>query len=366
MKCSINRERFTQAVTRVEKITGKNLSLQILKNILIIADKNKITLRSTNLDIGIEVSISCKVEKKGIVAIPGDVIYAFLTNSNTIDTIELENIGGTLKVKAGKSSASIKTVPHEDFPNLPKVEDGTKLELESDVLVKGFKSVWYSASSSSMKPELSSVYIGYSNNTLIFAATDSFRLAEKAVVAKNITSFDPFLVPLKNVSEIIRNLEEVGGIVTIIFNENQISCFLGDTYLTSRLIDGTFPDYNQIIPKKNDTEVIVLKQELTQQLKIANIFSNKFNQIGFSINPNKKSFIITTHNSDVGESITNLDSTITGEELDISFNYKYITDGFQSISTDSLVMQFSGIGKPLVLKGVGDPSFTYLVMPMNK
>jgi len=314
----------------------------------------------------VEITISGRVEKQGVVAIPGDVLNAFLINTEGVDSITLEQSGGTLKVTAGKSSATIKIVSNEDFPTLPQVTEGTTLKLDAEILVRGFRSVWYSASSSSMKPELSSVYVGYIDNTLVFAATDSFRLAEKRIIAKGITSFEPFLVPLKNVGEIIRNLEDIGGEATITFNENQISCLCGNTHLTSRLIDGTFPDYGQIIPKSYETEVVVLKQELIQKLKIANIFSNKFNQISFSISPKGKTFTITTHNSDVGESITTVDSAISGEDLEISFNYKYITDGFQSVLNDSLAMQFSGVGKPLVLRGVGDSGFTYLVMPMNK
>ena len=366
MKCTFNREVFTQAVARAEKVTGKNLSLQVLKNILITTKNKEVVLRATNLDVGVEVTVSGRIEKQGVVAIPGDVLYAFLTNTEGIDSITIEQKGGTLKVSAGKSSATIKIVSHEDFPTLPQVKEGTTLTLDAETLVRGFRSVWYSASSSSMKPELSSVYVGYTNNTLVFAATDSFRLAEKKIVSKNITSFDPFLVPLKNVGEIIRNLEDVGGKATITFNENQISCVCGNTHLTSRLIDGTFPDYTQILPKSYETEIIVLKQELIQQLKIANIFSNKFNQISFSISPKNKVFTITTHNTEIGESVTTVDATIDGEDIEISFNYKYITDGFQAIPNDSLTMRFSGVGKPLVLKGVGDESFTYLVMPMNK
>ena len=137
-------------------------------------------------------------------------------------------------------------------------------------------------------------------------------------------------------------------------------------YLVSRVIDGSFPDYKQIIPKEYKTEVVLLKQDLLSALKLGNVFSDTFNQIILRVVPGEKLFEITTKNTTVGENHNVLETVLKGEDITISFNYKYIIDCFQSIKSDSLALSFSGLGKPLLVKGVSDRSFLYIVMPMNK
>jgi DNA polymerase-3 subunit beta len=137
-------------------------------------------------------------------------------------------------------------------------------------------------------------------------------------------------------------------------------------YLTSRVIDGVFPDYRQILPKEFKTEAVVLKQDLLSSLKLSNIFSDKFNQVNFSIKPKAKMFEISSINSDVGENKTNLDATMTGEDVELGFNFKYFLDCFQSINSDSISIKLNQSSKPMVISGVSDKSFTYLIMPMNR
>ena len=150
------------------------------------------------------------------------------------------------------------------------------------------------------------------------------------------------------------------------FNKNQISFSSDNVYLTSRVIDGVFPDYRQIIPKTSSTNVVLLKQDLLNALKLSNIFSDKFNQVNLKLSPKEKVFELSSANNDIGENKTYLDAALTGESIELSFNYKYFLDCFQSISTDSLSIKFSGAGSPLVVSPLGDTSFIYLIMPMNR
>ena len=245
--------------------------------------------------------------------------------------------------------------------------DGQEVSVSSDIFIKGLKSVWYSASVSSVKPELASVYIYKDSEYLIFAATDSFRLAEKRVKTSFSTKINDMLLPYKNISDVTRILESMGENMKMKMGKNMISFENENIYAVSRVIDGTFPDYKQIIPKGYATEVITLKQDLLNALKISNIFSDKFNQVHMTIDPRAKIFEIQTKNSDIGENKTNVDAAITGEKMEINFNYKYIADCFQSIEADSVSLQLSGINRPMVIRPVsGDQTFMYLVMPMNR
>ena len=174
------------------------------------------------------------------------------------------------------------------------------------------------------------------------------------------------LIPFKNIPEILRIFGEIQDVVRVCFNKNQISFSSENIYLTSRIIDGVFPDYRQIIPKEFKVEAVVLKQDLLNALKLSNIFSDKFNQINLLIKPKEKIFELSSSNNDIGENKTFLDAALKGEEVSLGFNYKYFLDCFQSINTDSISIRLNQSSKPMVISGASDNSFTYLIMPMNR
>ena len=363
IECSV--EKIKNAVSQVERITGKNLTLPVLNSILLIATGKYLKLRSTNLSLGIEVEIGVKVEREGTVAISGSILNNIFSNVSQNENIYLESIDGNLLIKTKKSQIKLKCIPHEDFPTIPTVI-GTSYEIDSKKLIEGIKSVYYSSSVSDVKPEISSVFIYNDQTSLVFVSTDSFRLAEKKIKIKGLEETTHILVPFKNIGEILKIFGEFQGIIKVCFNKNQISFSSDDVYLTSRIIDGIFPDYRQIIPKNFTTDVVVLKQDLLNALKISNIFSDKFNQVNLKISSKEKIFELSSSNNDIGENKTYLDAVINGENIELSFNYKYFLDCFQSITTDSVSIKFSGSAKPIVISPISDPSFTYLIMPMNK
>jgi DNA polymerase-3 subunit beta len=362
LECSI--EKIKNGISQAERITGKNLTLPVLNSILLIASAKSLKIRSTNLSLGIEIEIPAKVEKEGILAISGSVLNAIFSNILQNENIYLENENDNLLIKTKKSQIKIKCTPHDDFPTIPVVA-GDSFEIESKKLIEGIKSVYYSSSVSDIKPEISSVFMYTDQDNLVFVSTDSFRLAEKKIKVRGMEEILGILIPFKNVGEILRIFGEFGGMVKVYFNKNQISFSCENVYLTSRVIDGIFPDYRQIIPKTFATDVVVLKQDLLNALKLSNIFSDKFNQVNLKVSPKEKVFELSSMNNDVGENKTNLDAVINGGNIELSFNYKYFLDCFQSIGTDSVSIKFSP-SKPIVVSPISDSSFTYLIMPMNR
>lgn len=366
MKAECVKEKFCLAVSKAEKITGKNMTLPILSCIMIEAKSNFLVLKATNLDLGIEIKIPAKVSVEGVVTVPGAILNGFLANLSGDNNLSLETRDGNLSVSSSVSQTVIKSFQSEDFPTIPKVMDGKVYEINSPDLVKGLKSVWYSASLSNIKPELSSVYIHSKDEGLVFVATDSFRLAEKVVKFKKNSDFENILIPFKNVSDLLKIISDEKDALAINFTKNQISFEYKDIYIVSRVIDGVFPDYQQIIAKEFKTEVIVLKQDLINTLKLSNIFSDDFNQVNIKVSAANKILELKTKNSNVGENVNKLQATVEGEDIEINFNHKYIIDCFQSIDSDSVSLSFNGLNKPMVIRGVSDRSFTYLVMPMNR
>lgn len=366
MKITCSKRKLHSLIVKAEKISGKNSTLPVLSCLILEAKGSSLFIRSTNLDLGIEIDISVKVEKDGIVAIPSSLFVQFISNVNEEENISLEFDGKNLLVTSSKNETIIKSLSNEDFPIIPKLDNAKNCIISSESLINGLKSVWYSASVSSIKPELSSVYLYPKENNLIFVATDSFRLAEKKIKTKELENFESVLIPFRNVAEIIRVFDDVEGDVEVRFGGGQVAFVCNGIYLVSRIVDGTFPDYGQIIPKENTTEIIVLKQDLIQALKLSNIFSDNFNQVTLVVKPSDGIFEIRSKNIDKGENKNLVDGTLRGDDIEISFNHKYLSDCFGSINSDSITLTFNGKTKPIVVRGVGDSSFLYLTMPLNK
>ena len=365
MKLECKVEEIKNKIFQAERITGKNLTLPILNSILLIASGKSLKLRSTNLSLGIEVEIPAKVEREGIIAVSGSVLNGVFSNIFQNEAISIEGIDGNLLIKTKKNKIKLKGQTHEDFPTIPKVS-GINFEIEPKKLMDGIKSVYYSSSVSDIKPEISSVFMYTHQDSLVFVSTDSFRLGEKKIKIKGLPEIGGLLIPFKNISEILKVFGESSSTIKVCFSKNQISFSSEGVYLTSRLIDGVFPDYRQIIPKSSSTNAVVLKQDLLNALKLSNIFSDKFNQVNLSVKPKEKIFELSSINNDIGENKTYLDAAVAGEAIELGFNYKYFLDSFQSITTDSVSIKFSGATSPIIVSPVGDISFTYLIMPMNR
>jgi DNA polymerase-3 subunit beta len=360
------KDRFAKALAKAEKITGKNISLPVLSCILLEAKDSILTIKATNLDLGIEIKLPVKVISPGSVAVPGVVLNNFVSNLTNEKNISLNVVDGNLKIKTNHSQSTIKSFPVDDFPGIPKLNSESTFTLNTSELLKGFKYVSYSASNSIIRPVLSSIFVYSDDDFINYVATDSFRLAEKKIKVKKHKDFNQVLIPLRNVPEIIRTFDDIKDDLTVLLNQNQIAFVYEDIYLTSRVIDGSFPDYKQLIIKDVKTEVVVLKQDIVNALKISNIFSDKFSQVVFDISKTNKKFTISTKNLDIGENNQEVEAVIKGEDLTVSFNYKYIVDCFNSIESDSVTLSFQDKNHPMLISGVGDKSFLYLVMPMNK
>ena len=365
MKFECTTEQLLNAVSTVARFVERRTNLPVLSSILLSADGGRVQLRATNLECGVEITIPAKVSQKGTVAISGSVLLGFLSNVRSRGiTISLS--GGVIKIEAERASASIKTVSHEDFPILPRVSASSSFTLKTNDLLKALKSVVYCASTSTIKPELQSVLLLSEGGKLFTAATDSFRLAEKTTPLQSKSSVPQLLLPARNVVELMRIIESVNGTIEFYYNENQISTHIGDLYFTSRLLDGTFPNYRQIIPKSFSTEIVLLREDIAQALKSLAIFSDKFAQVSFVVEPAKKTITLSSRNPDVGEQISTLRATISGDQISMNFNGKYLSDSLQSIVGESVRIQSNGPGKPLLIKDAADDTFFYLAMPMNR
>ena len=358
-------EKLLPIIESAGRVTTHNSSLPVLNTILVIVSGKVLKVRSTNLNLGVEFELLVKSESDGVVAIDSKTLSSFLNTLPKNEKIKITLQDKTLFITSGNNKTIIKTYPYEDFPTLPNVS-GATIIIPKNEFIRGVKSTYFSAATSDIKPEIASVYILADKNNIFFVATDSFRLAEKKEILKKPIEFGPILIPVKNIVEIIKIIENINEEITLTANENQITIKTPGVYITSRIISGSFPDYKQIIPKDFSTEVVVLKQDLLNTLKGANIFSDKFNQITLSVNPNKKKFECVSKNNDVGEYSGVIEAALSGDDVSISLNQRYLIECLSLVPQDSIIIGLNGSNKPVVVRGVSDSSFTYLLMPMNR
>lgn len=368
MNLECSKEKIRSAVYAAERITGKNLSLPILSHIILETKDRLLKIRSTNLDLGLEISLPCKINQGGLVAVSGAVLNNFFANlPSTEDKIKIELNSGQLIISSPHHTTAINGFPPADFPIIPAIDTPNSFNIPSAVLLKGLKNVWYSAAISSLKPEISSVCFYQQPDNLSVVATDSFRLAESQLLGEKIKISPPqLIIPLKNALEIIRSLESLSGTVEIRYNQHQLAVIAENFYLTSRLIDGVYPDYRQIMPNKFATEAVINRGGFLDSLKLVNVFADKFNQAELSVAADKKSLEIKTKN-DQGNSVSWFSpQSIIGENVKLALNLKYLLDGLQTIASEQVVLKFNGASKPVVIAGQSDPAFTYLIMPIRR
>jgi DNA polymerase-3 subunit beta len=272
-----------------------------------------------------------------------------------------------LVVTSPQSCFEIKTYTTDDFPTINHI-DGSTINLDGVLLATHLKSVVFAASQSSIKPELGAVYVYQKKpHTLTFVATDSFRLAESTLQHAGVSVSHSILIPSRNALEIARTIETLGESPTITIAESQIALlFPCGVYITSRLIAGNFPDYEQIIPKEYQTYTTVLSSDFERGLRATTVFANKFQQVSFEVDPTHSHITLRSENAESGRAEEVVNAPGHGADLKLSFNQQYLTEALPHFHSDSIELAFAGVGRPLVMKSPDSSSFRYLVMPMNK
>jgi len=358
------KEKILNATLIAERVVGKKESLPILSCVLFDVGKECV-VRSTNLEAGVSIVVLGEIVEKGIIAVPASILSQTL-RAVSGDKVTLKTDGPNLLIEARGSKTLIKAVPHDEFPALPLGKEGKGIQLSRLQILAALQAVSYAASTSMIRPELGSVYLLVKDSKLVTVATDSFRLAEKTTEASGKGSGE-VLIPLKHTHELVHILERIQSeMVEITIEESQLTLTADGIKFVSRVVDGTFPNYKEIIPKSFSTEATLLKNDFAETLRKARVFAGADQHVGFHVYPKKKVFDITAQSAAIGEMSDSLEAAVSGEDIDVNFHIGYVSECLQSVASDSITLGFSGAGKPLVIRGISDLNFTYLVMPLNR
>ena len=362
MKITVNQKNFKKALSLVEKVVSRNISLPILNNILLKTENGRLKVSATNLEIGINYIIGAKIEEVGQIAIPARIIYDFIGNIID-DKVLLTTRNNILSINSERYKTQILGFDAKDFPIIPKIKSKPLAVIPTKLLRNSFITVLDSVAVSETRPELAGVFMDFSNDKIVFAATDSFRLTEKSVDFKNIQK-QSFIIPRNTVVELIRVTGELEGDLSFNTSDNQVSFSSDDFEMVSRIVDGNYPDYKKIIPEKFISKVLVRKDELDKTIRLAGLFSTNISDI--KINCSEGKMAVLAKNSDKGEIETLIDASLKNQPFEVSLNFHYLLDGLKILDTEKVIMEFTGQGSPLVIRPNDDrKDVVYLIMPLR-
>ena len=369
MKVILFRDNLKDGLSAAEKAVSENSSLPILKNVLLKTTNNKIKLVTTNLELAITKLISGKIIEEGSLTVPFSTFYN-IVNNTTHDRINLEKSDNNFVFKTDNYEAKIQGLQEDDFPIIPKLENAENyLEIDPVILKEAVSKVVNAAQISDIRPEISGVLFDFQLTTLKLVATDSFRLAEKTLYSNqfkhNFEQGFKIIIPLKTVQELVKVFSNDQS-VKISLDNSQILFRNNDVEVISRLIDGNYPDYEQIIPKEIETEVVVNKEHFINALKLVSNFSGKTSDIRLAIRNDQKTLEVYSFNQLLGENNYLIPAKVKGNNFEgISFNWRYLIDGLKVIDGEQIIFSSNGFNKPAVIKPTEDKSYFYILMPIR-
>ncbi len=376
MKILIPINKIKKGINIVERIPIKSINLLVLNNLLISTEKNYLTLNVTDLEIGIKYWVLAKIEKEGSVVVPIKPLsyfISFLPEKN----INIEKKENNLKIECDNNKTKIKTLNVDDFPLFPKINKENYIKVDSKILCDALSQIIGFISISTLKPEITGIYFEVNNNLLKIVTTDGARLGEKKIkLEENLIKSEKYSIILssKTIKEIINIYSNLNKkTIKICFSENQvlIESLIDDINhpeinIISKLIDGVYPKYQEIIPKKWNTRVLFTKKDILNKIKTANYFSGKNSEVKIKIFPNKNNIKIFSEDSEIGEYESFLSTEIKGNPIEISFNARFFLDGINSIRSDKIIFEIENENGPGILKSPNDDSYIYIIMPIKQ
>ena len=368
-------ENLKQGLVLVGHVSGKNVNLPILNNVLIKAEDGKIRLVATNLEMGVISTIRGKIEREGVFTVSSKIISDCI-NLLPNKKIGLEQKENDLLVDCDNYQAKVRGQSAEDFPLIPEVDRKNYFSAEVCEVKRAISQVLFAAAANETRLELSGVLFVFTGGSLTLAATDSYRLAEKKIKIKsNNEEEKKIIVPAKTLQELLRilsvnlddNVEEKNSEIKFYISENQILFTYGSTELVSRLIEGQYPDYQQIIPNNSKTKISIDQQELIRAVKMASLFSKTgINDVNLDFPNGKNQVVISSVSGQTGENITNLEARVSGDDNSIVVNYRYLLEGLNNIEKENVKIEVIDSNTPCIIRPEQDESYLYIIMPIKQ
>ncbi len=353
------------AIQIVQKAVSIRSTLPILSGILFQGEKKKLILSGTNLELSIKCSISANIKEGGSIVIPARLISEVVKNLPDAPVeLFLDSSSNQVKLLCQESEFNIKTLPPEDFPNLPQLKTEHTCVINSVNLVEIVGRVIRATSTDETRPILMGVLLNINKNRFKMVATDSYRLAiGETTLKKGVGDKIQAIIPARALGELIKVVSKEEQDISVGFTGNQLTFKIGDTTLITRLIEGQYPNYQQLLPEKYEFKVGVDKEELISAVRRASLFTQNNSPIKVKIQNGVME--LNAAAVDVGEVVEKIKTKGVGGDVNIAFNSQYLLDGLMSVKEDKVIFEVINTVKPALIRSEEKENFLYLIMPVR-
>jgi DNA polymerase-3 subunit beta len=366
MKATIERAILLKSLGHVQSVVERRNTIPILSNVLIEAkDDGSIRLMATDLDLQVDESVAAQVESAGATTVPAHTFFDIVRKLPEGSQVELTAADGKMQVVAGRARFNLSTLPRDDFPVIAEGDLPTRFELPAATLRQIIDKTRFAISSEETRYYLMGIFLHVADDKLKAAATDGHRLARITLPRpEGADGMPDIIIPRKCVGELRKLLDEVEGTVEVSLSPTKVRFGLGSAVLTSKLIDGTFPDYNRVIPTGNDKLLRLDPKSFAAGVdRVATIASEKTRAVKMSVDRDKVTLSVTSPES--GTATEEIAADYGNDQLEIGFNARYLLDILQQIEGDTVEVHLADAAAPTLLKEKDDGPALYVLMPMR-
>ena len=366
MNIQVLQENLSKALVTASRFTSSRAQLPVLGNILLESNRNRLLVSSTNLEISIALSIGAKVEKEGTITIPSRVITDLISNLPT-GTVSLATEKEQLTITAEKFHSTISGMNSSDFPEIPQNFGKDAFSLPKEEFLDALTQVLFAASVDETRPVLTGVLLIFKKGQLILVATDGFRLSQKKISIKAAVKQGSIILPKNVLMEVLRLSGEVEEILfEAKTKEGQCIFAVDSTILSSRVLEGAFPDFERIIPKDSNLKIDLDKEELLRAVRLASVFARDSANI-MVIRVLKDAVELSAESQLAGSQKTQVEAKIegSGKEFEISFNYRFLEEFLHAAKGENVRLEFSSSSSPGVFTDPNDRDYLHLIMPVR-
>ncbi|HJQ09241.1 MAG TPA: DNA polymerase III subunit beta [Candidatus Saccharimonadales bacterium] len=362
MDLQVTQENLNKALGTVARVANTRGTLPVLANVLIKTVNNRLSIAATNLDIAITNYIGAKVAAEGAITVPARLMQDFVSSlpGGVID-LKLDDL--KLNIVTEQYQSVINGVSAEEFPVMPAISEGKKWAVPAPLLKKSLQQVIVAASGDEARPVLTGVYLHVTDGKLYMAATDSYRLAEKELLAT--TEDISLLVPVSAMQDLLRIVSDAEDDVRVTSDEQQVLFQIGDVELVARLIEGKYPDYRKLIPDSFSTTATLKRADLLNATKISSLFARESaGSITLNVDEASQELSIRSVASQLGENTAKASAKVDGGGA-ITLNSRYLLDALQVLSGEEVQFCFNGKLEPSVLRDPASSDYVHIIMPLK-
>lgn len=365
MELSVTQENLSKALSNVGRVASSKTQLPILSNILLRTDGNRLLVAATNLEIASTHMVGAKIITPGSITIPARLVSDFVS-SLPKGTVDLKVVDSHLTISSGNYKSVINGVIADEFPELPTIDETSSIQysIKSADFKQAVSQTIITTSSDSTRPVLTGVYWHSFEGNLFLAATDGYRLSERQLVPT--TSEVAAIIPTTTLQEVLRTITDDVAEIDMLFDETQVRFRIGESEVTSRLIDGNYPDYRQLIPASSETNATLKAADFVRITKIAGLFArDSGGSVTLTADSEKNSLSIHSIASELGENTSSTEAEVTNDGQ-VTLNSRYLADALSVVDGDTVEFRFSGKLAPCVLTAKGnDVNYKHIIMPLK-